>query len=476
MVAKSKAPTTLEEEAEAPAAAGEDAAAPAEAAAPEAAEEEGKKTKAKKTPKAKKGKTAAVTAEGDAPADGDAAAAEGDGEKKKKKKKKVVPSWATLSTDARSKLAKGGSLAKPKVQDAILEAIKVCGDSKGVASASSIKSMVMSDNPDLPKMVLKKGLAKAVDRGLVIQVKGKGFSGSFKLGKGKAVAAEKKAGKGKKEGKVASKQPKLPLEELFPRIFTWATDPKEASVGFIKKYLVAHYPDLDLGEDNKQLRKALELAEKNGTLERLSGKGYSGTFQLVDGASKSGAKFEDAFENACIAMNEPKELSVGKLRDYLGCYHQEYNTDNKPKVVKSALDRAVSLGWLNQISGKGFTGTFRLVHPYYPGPRELWGEDYVEPKAKGEVASPKKKAKGEEASPKKKATKRKAADSDSEEEEDEEDEEAYKPKAKKRGTPTARSTAAPVKKAKKSKPAKKERAARPVVAKKSKPGKARGRK
>ena len=37
---------------------------------------------------------------------------------------------------------------------------------------------------------------------------------------------------------------------------------------------VANYPDLELGEENKIYKKALELAEKNGTLERLSGKGY----------------------------------------------------------------------------------------------------------------------------------------------------------------------------------------------------------
>ena len=123
---------------------------------------------------------------------------EEDKDKKKKKKKKVVPSWATLSDDARSKLAKAGSMQKPKMTDAIVEAIKMCGDSKGAASASSIRSMIMSDHPDLPKMVLKKAMAKAVEKGMVTQVKGKGFSGSFKLGKGKP--AEKKAAEGGKKG------------------------------------------------------------------------------------------------------------------------------------------------------------------------------------------------------------------------------------------------------------------------------------
>lgn len=468
MVNKSKAAATLDEAPEVAVPVEEAPAADAPPAAEADADKTEEKTEEKKDKKEKKPKKEkAEKKEGE----------EGVEETKKKPTKKVVPTWATLTDDARSKLSKKGSLPKPKVQDAIIEAIKICGDSKGAASASSIKAMIMSDNPDLPKMVLKKGMAKAVERGLVAQVKGKGFSGSFKLGKGKPVKAEgdKKATKAKKGGKEAASSPKQPLEELFPHVFTWACNPKEASVGLIKKYLVANYPDLELGVEMKQYRKALELAEKNGTLERLTGKGFSGTFQLVDGANKGSGKFDDAFENACIAMNEPKDLSVGKLRDYLGFYHAEYNTDNRPKVLKRALERAVDKGWLNQISGKGFTGTFRLMHPYYPGPRELWGKDFVEAK---EAKEPRAEKKAE--SPKKKAAKR-AATPDSDDDDSDEEEE-YKPKAQKRGAPTARKAAdaAPKKKAKtvvakKSKPAKKESKAKPVVAKKSKPVASKGR-
>jgi len=456
MVGKNKAAAaaaTLEEapEAAAEAPAAPETPAPAEPAAEAPAEKSEKKDEEKK----------------EEPADEDK-------DKKKKKKKKVVPTWATISDEARSKLAKAGSMQRPKMTDAIVEAIKVCADSKGAASASSIRSMIMSDHPDLPKMVLKKAMAKAVEKGMVTQVKGKGFSGSFKLGKGKP--AEKKAAEGGKKGaKKASASAKQPLEELFPSVFTWACNPKEASVGFIKKYLVANYPDLDLGVELKHYRKALELAEKNGQLERLTGKGFNGTFQLVDGANKTGAKFEDAFENACIAMNEPKDVSVSKLRDYLSVYHAEYSTDNKPKVLKTALDRAATKGWITQISGKGFSGTYRLCHPYYPSPRELWGKDFVEPKSPKEPRAAK-----AEPTPKKKAVKRAAAASDSEEEsDDEEEEEAYKPKKGKRGAPSPRKTveASPKKKAKAS-PAKKpaankKAAAKPVVAKKSKPTKAK---
>lgn len=447
MVTKSKAPTTLEEAPETTA-----ESAPAEATQPAAAAtDDDKKEKVDPvSPKKKNEKKDSV-----APVDG---AKEGGDVEKKKPKKKVIPSWATFTNEERSKLSKS-SLAKPKIQDAIVDAIKLCGNNKGVASASAIASMILTDNPECPRKVIKKAMLKAIASGAVTQVKGNGFSGSFKLGNGKpAKAAGKNEEKGKKGKKDAGPR-KDPLENLFPLVFTWAVNPKEASVGFIKKYLDANYPDLDLGFELKHYKKALESAESNGQLERLTGKGYSGTFRLIDGANKLSSKFGDAFENALIAMNEPKELSVSKLRDYLGFYHSEYLTNDRPKVLKSALDRAVDKGWLKQISGKGFSGSYRLMHPYYPSPKELWGSEYKETKEKADNTE----------KPKRKVAK-KVVESESEDD-DEEEEEAYKPSPKKRGAPTPRSTAAP--KPKKAKTEKKEKKA--VVAKKSKPA-AKGRK
>ena len=182
MVGKTKAPAasaTLEEAPEAAAEASAATEASAEPAAEPAPAENGEKKDEEKKEEAP-----------------------GEDKKKKKKVKKVVPSWATLSDEARSKLAKAGSMQRPKMTDAIVEAIKVCGNSKGLASASSIRAMIMTDHPDLPKMVLKKAMTKAIDQGMVTQVKGNGFSGSFKLGKGKP--AVKKAADGKKGAKKVS--------------------------------------------------------------------------------------------------------------------------------------------------------------------------------------------------------------------------------------------------------------------------------
>lgn len=361
--------------------------------------------------------------------------------KKKKPMKKTVPDWATLSEAARKSLPKA-QVAKPKVQDSIIAAISTCGDSKGLVSAGTIRSFVMKENPGLPKMVLKKGVIKAVERGLIKQVKGKGFSGSFKLETPKNVA--------KAQAKVAKSASKVkePLESVFPGVFTWATNPKESSVGLIKKYISKNYPDLDV--ESNAFRKAIDQGEAKGQLKRLTGKGFSGTFQLVDGANKTGGKFEDAIENAIISMNEPKQVSVSGLRDYLSCWHNEYNTDNRPTVLKNALARCVERGWLQQVSGRGFSGSYRLMYPYHPSPADLWGEHYEHDKKEKPADTPSK------------GKKRVVVEDSEEEPSSEEEEEAeYVPVAKKRGAPkpranvTAKKKAVPQKKGKARKPKKK---------------------
>ena len=123
-----------------------------------------------------------------------------------------------------------------------------------------------------------------------------------------------------------------------------------------------------------------------GQLEQITGKGASGTFALENGAKKTGTAYEDPIEDAIIASNLPKDCSVASLKHYLHEYHLEYDIKNKPKVLRSALDRAESKGWIVRISGNGMSGSFRLAHDYIPSPKDLWRDDYkasdYEPKKK----------------------------------------------------------------------------------------------
>ena len=104
----------------------------------------------------------------------------------------------------------------------------------------------MKERPDLPKMMLKKGVLKAVERGIIKQVKGKGFSGSFKVNilypaminyLVDLFQLDTPKNLAKAKAKEAASAGRPPLESVFPLIFTWATNPKESSVTLIKKYI-----------------------------------------------------------------------------------------------------------------------------------------------------------------------------------------------------------------------------------------------
>jgi len=366
-----------------------------------------------------------------APAAKDEPASEED--KKKKLKKKIIPAWATLSENAKQKLVTSSKMKVPrsKLEEEVVAAIRETADKRGISSAQSIRKYLTSKLPDTPKYLFKKALKKALEKNLIKQTAGKGLSGSFKVDTSapKKTAAQKKVAEKEKS--------KVSMEELFPLVFTWQCNPKEASVTLIKKYIAQHYPELDV--EGMAFKKAIENGEKKGQLERITGKGSSGTFALIDGADKTGTKYEDAIENAIIAMNEPKDISIPLLRDYFGHYHKEYDTDNRPHLLKNAVERAEEKGWLVRVTGKGFSGTFRLNWPYYPSPKELWGDEY------------------------------KSAD-ESDESSDEEEEPPVK--SKKRTAPKARVSAAPPKKkskqadVRKAKPVAKKRTA---ATKKTKP-------
>ena len=82
---------------------------------------------------------------------------------------------------------------------------------------------------------------------------------------------------------------------------------------------------------------AVEGALKKGQLKRVTGSGMSGTFSLVDGAQKTGGKYEDAIEDAIIANNAPKDASVAKLRDYLGEYYKVWTCSSFVYILKARI-------------------------------------------------------------------------------------------------------------------------------------------
>ncbi|KAI1231345.1 hypothetical protein IHE44_0007789 [Lamprotornis superbus] len=355
---------------------------------------------------------------------------------KEKKVKKTIPAWATLSASQLARAQKQTQMAatsRPKMDAILTEAIKV---------------------------------------------KGKGASGSFVVvsNAGKTVP---KARDRKKSTLAPSAEQQVKLEDVLPLAFTRLCEPKEASYSLIKKYVSQYYPKLkvdvstssialhtlttptslycldvkvppwglillgsgcfsqhirtvifkgfvsplfaceltecpprpnvllkvsgsvpgpcaqscwrcrntgpalplgsqrgavlcpalSLADRPQLLKNALQRAVEKGQLEQITGKGASGTFQLKKSGEKpllGGTLMEDAILSAIAAMNEPKTCSTTALKKYILENYPGTNSNFQVHLLKRTLQKCEKNGWMEQISGKGFSGTFQLCFPYYP--------------------------------------------------------------------------------------------------------------
>ena len=106
--------------------------------------------------------------------------------------------------------------AHPKTSDMVMAAIKASKDRKGSSLVAIKKSIAANNKVDVDKklsLFIRKFLKKAVADGLIIQTKGTGASGSFKLpaaekSKKPKTATPKKAKAPAKKAKATPKKPK----------------------------------------------------------------------------------------------------------------------------------------------------------------------------------------------------------------------------------------------------------------------------
>ncbi|XP_052465315.1 heterochromatin protein 1-binding protein 3 [Carassius gibelio] len=326
---------------------------------------------------------------------------------KGKKVKKKIPAWATISAN---KLA-STSLSQPRVEEIMIEAIESCKERSGMSTITIMK-YVMKKYPSVEmdkktKNLYKRALKRMVEKGTVKQLKGKGFSGSFAIGKKLA----------------ASAGPKETLGESLPLIITRLCEPKEASYILIKKYLEQHFPQLNVDSRPEVLKNCLQKSVEKGYLEQITGKGASGTFQLKKAGNKvllGGGLLEDAIVAAITAMNEPKTCSITILRKFLMERQKEQNNFFVVPNLKRTLQKCKMMGWMEQISGHGLSGSYQLSYPYYPSPAVLFPEMMAKLKQKeGQKEGQKLKRKRSDESDEESEE---AAEEESEEEESDEDE------------------------------------------------------
>uniref|UniRef100_A0A3B4DMP5 Heterochromatin protein 1-binding protein 3 n=1 Tax=Pygocentrus nattereri TaxID=42514 RepID=A0A3B4DMP5_PYGNA len=308
------------------------------------ADEQGKKKKKKKAKKEDK---------------------EGADEKSKKVKRKI-PAWATMSASKLATAPKSVSLFQPKVEEILLDAIQNCKDRNGASIFTIMKYIMKKYSPmeldKRTKSLYKRALKRLVEKGAVKQLKGKGFSGSFTIGKVPPNSSSKKPS--------ASSGMKGTLGESLPLIMTRLCEPKEASYILIKKYLEQHFPQLNVENRPDVLKNCLQRSVEKGYLEQITGKGASGTFQLKKSGNKvllGGGLLEDAIVAAITAMNEPKSCSISTLRKFL----LENFKDQSVYLLGKTLQRCKMMGWMEQITGHGLSGSYQLCYPYYPSPAVL---------------------------------------------------------------------------------------------------------
>ncbi|XP_055077855.1 heterochromatin protein 1-binding protein 3 isoform X4 [Periophthalmus magnuspinnatus] len=289
---------------------------------------------------------------------------------KGKKVKRTIPAWASIASNKKVPVTNYAG-TQHKLDNILVEAITSFNSRSGVSYQSLFKYIVQkypSMDLDKKKFLIKKAMKKQLGNGSIKQLKGKGLSGTFAIGK--VAPASKK-----------TPQNAESLGDALPLIITRLCQPKEASYTLIKKYLMQHFPALNVEKRPDILKAALVRAIEKGQVEQITGKGASGTFQLKRPGNKiqlKGSTLDDAIVAAITAMNEPKTCSTTTLRKHL----VDANKDRKEHILVSSLRRTLTkckvLGWMEQITGHGFTGTYRLSFPYYPSPTVLYPDRFKE--------------------------------------------------------------------------------------------------
>uniref|UniRef100_A0A3Q2T8M3 Heterochromatin protein 1-binding protein 3 n=1 Tax=Fundulus heteroclitus TaxID=8078 RepID=A0A3Q2T8M3_FUNHE len=263
---------------------------------------------------------------------------------KSKKVKRTIPAWASVTANKNIPVTNFAG-RQNQVENVLVEAI------------GSVMKYMLKKYPGMElnkkRFLIKKAMKKHLEKGTIKQVKvGLNFSESeeaFFFYKG----AQKHES----------------LGDALPLIITRLCEPKEASYNLIKKYLEQHFPSLNIENRPDLLKTALVKAVEKGHLEQITGKGARGTFQLkrtAKDAQLKGSTLEDAITVAITAMNEPKTCSTTSLRKFL------WELSSSVANLRRTLTKCKVLGWMEQITGHGFTGTYQLSFPFYPSREEDW--------------------------------------------------------------------------------------------------------
>ncbi|KAA8593577.1 hypothetical protein FQN60_009693 [Etheostoma spectabile] len=301
---------------------------------------------------------------------------------KVKKVKRTIPAWASVAASKKLPVTNFAG-TQNKVDNILIEAITSCNDKSGV-SYQSVMKYILKKYPgmelDKKKFLIKKAMKKHLEKGTI-----------------------------KQENTVAHTSNPYVNDDVSAVFLSYAT-------GVCLVVIVM--PDV--------LKTALVKAVEKGHLKQITGKGATGTFQLRRTGNKvllKGNTLEDAITAAITAMNEPKTCSTTTLRKHLLDANKDIKEYQLVANLRRTLTKCKVLGWMEQITGHGFTGTYQLSFPFYPSPTILYPDKFNKPPQKP---------------PSRRRTVESSDEEESEEEESEDEAPSGKRKAVKRPPPKAR--------------------------------------
>uniref|UniRef100_A0A3P9HCL0 Heterochromatin protein 1-binding protein 3 n=1 Tax=Oryzias latipes TaxID=8090 RepID=A0A3P9HCL0_ORYLA len=253
-----------------------------------------------------------------------------DGGSRTKKVKRTIPLWASVAAHKNVPVTNFAG-TQHRMDNILIEALRASSDKSGV-SFKSLMKYLLDKHPgmELTKKTffIKKALKKHLEKGTIKQLKGKGLSGSFVIGK--QPAPPKVSRNTKYEPPVL-----FSLGDALPLIITQLCEPKEASYNLIKKYLEQHFPISKLPQTQRHFK----------------------CREIPPFTAKVIFTFSDRFQTPMLVFVREVE-SYGDFR----CDRVKFSCfDFRPESLKTALVKAVEKGHLEQITGKGARGTFQVL-------------------------------------------------------------------------------------------------------------------
>ncbi|KAM6926517.1 uncharacterized protein PEZ65_010019 [Lycodopsis pacificus] len=216
--------------------------------------------------------------------------------------------------------------------------VKVVSASDERMSAPSVIKALAARGYDVEKKKtrVKTAIKSLVTKRILIQTKGTGASGSFKMNKtppkAKKPAAKKPAKKSPKKAKKPAKDKKTTLSELIVKVVSASDERSGVSAPSVMKALAARGYDVE--KKKTRIKTAIKRLVTKGTLIQTKGTGASGSFKM----NKTAPKAKKPAAKKPTAAKKTKTVAVKKPA---AAAKKSPKKAKKPAAAKKTMTAAV---------------------------------------------------------------------------------------------------------------------------------------